>query len=147
MAEFTLRPATKEDAPAIRRLIHRVNINPMALDWQRFVLAVDASGRMLGCGQLKPHGRGVLELASIAVEPEYQKQGIARAIIEHLLAKAARPLYLTCRSSLGPFYEKWGFRVIPMQEMPVYFRRLARLAAVFAPIAGESESLLVMELQ
>jgi N-acetylglutamate synthase-like GNAT family acetyltransferase len=82
---------------------------------------------MLGCGQLKPHGRGVVELASIAVEPADRHKGIASAVIDHLLSQAPRPLYLTCLSSMIPFYEKWGFRRLEIQEMPGYFRRLVRL--------------------
>ena len=146
MADFTLRPATVGDFSAIRRLIHRVQINPTGLDWRRFVVAVDGFGRMLGCGQLKPHGSDLVELASIAVEPSYRHRGVARAIIEHLLSQAPRPLYLTCRSSLGPLYEKWGFRIIGMDEMPAYFRRLARLVSMMPALAARGETLLIMKL-
>ena len=143
---FTLRSATQEDFPAIRRLIHLVGINPMSLDWRRFLVAVDSSGKLLGCGQLKPHGKEVIELASIAVEPAYQKQGIARAIIEQLISNGPRPLYLVCRSRLGPFYQKWGFRAVARAEMPAYFRRLARLAGLFSSLTPEGDGMLVMEL-
>src|SRR5271157_6425212 len=144
MADFTLRPATENDSLLIKDLIHRVGINPMDLDWHRFVIAVDGSSRMLGCGQLKPHGKDVIELASIAVEPAYQHQGIARGIIEHLIAHGPRPLYLTCRSRLGSFYEKWGFRSIEPDEMPSYFRRLSRLVNVVGVFMNEK--MLVMKL-
>lgn len=147
LAEFTLRAATQEDFPAIRRLIHEVGINPMSLDWRRFLIAVDSGGKLLGCGQLKPHGKELVELASIAVVPGHRHQGIARAIIEALLSRASRPLYLICRSPLGPFYEQWGFRALDLREMPPYFRRLAQLARAFAPLAGEGGGMLVMELQ
>src|SRR5271157_3483591 len=144
MVDFTLRPATEDDFPLIKDLIHRVGINPMDLDWHRFVIAIDGSGKMLGCGQLKPHGPNVIELASIAVEPPYQHQGVARAIIEHLIARAPRPLYLTCRSRLGSFYVKWGFRSIELDEMPAYFRRLSRLVNVVG--AFMNDKMLVMKL-
>ena len=144
MADFTLRPATEDDFPLIKDLIHRVGINPMSLDWRRFVIAADESGKMLGCGQLKPHGRHVIELASIAVEPTYQNQGIARVIIEHLISHGPRPLYLTCRSRLGSFYEKWGFRSIEPDEMPPYFRRLSRLVNVISSFMNEK--MIVMRL-
>ena len=147
MSDFVLREATEDDFPAIRRLIHLVNINPMSLDWRRFLVAVDASNALLGCGQLKPHGTGVMELASIAVQPAYQKRGIASAIIQTLLARGPRPLYLTCRSSLGTFYQRWGFKSIERSEMPAYYRRLARLVAVIGPLVGARDSMLVMELK
>ncbi|HUI89912.1 MAG TPA: GNAT family N-acetyltransferase [Anaerolineales bacterium] len=144
MADLTLRPAAEDDSSPIKDLIHRVGINPMDLDWHRFVVAVDQSGRMLGCGQLKPHGRDVVELASIAVEPQYRHQGVARLIIEHLVARAPRPLYLTCRSRLEAFYEQWGFRSLEPSEMPPYFRRLSRLAKVMGALMNDR--LLVMKL-
>lgn len=146
MADFSLRPATAEDARAIRDLIHRVQINPMGLDWRHFVLAVDDSGKLLGCGQLKPHGELVVELASIAVEPEFQGRGIASAVIDRLLSEASRPLYLTCLSSMSPFYEKWGFRTIEMGEMPPYFKRLMKLVSLSPALIGRGEKLLVMKL-
>ena len=144
--EFTLRAARAEDFPAIRQLIHDANINPMSLDWRRFLIAVDENDRLLGCGQLKPHGREIVELASIAVVAAYRKHGIARAIIEELLTRAPRPLYLICRSPLGPFYERWGFRSLELVEMPAYYRRLMRIARVIAPVFGEDGGL-VMELK
>ena len=146
MADYVLRPATKDDFPAIRELIHLVGINPMSLDWRRFLIAVDSSGNLLGCGQLKPHGKEVLELASIAVQPAYRKQGIARAVIEQLLLNAPQPLYLVCRKRLGPFYEKWGFHPLAPDHMPAYFRRLSRLAAMFSAVTPDGDGMLVMEL-
>ncbi len=143
---FTLRPAAEQDFPAIQKLIRQVQINPTGLDWRRFVVAVDGSGMMRGCGQLKPHGKEIVELASIAVVPSDRGKGIARAIIEYLIAKAPRPLYLTCRSGLQSFYEKWGFRVIVLDEMPPYFRRLSRFANTMLGVFEPGESLLVMKL-
>ena len=82
---FTLRPATLDDASAIRNIISQVRINPLALDWHRFVLAIDTYGLVVGCGQVKPHSDGSLELASIAVLPDWRSKGVARRIIEYLL--------------------------------------------------------------
>ena len=127
MADFRLRPALESDAFRIRDLIHRVGINPMGLDWRRFVVVEMADGRFMGCGQLKPHGDGSLELASLAVEQEYRRQGIARALIGHFMAHSPRPLFLMCRPALVPFYEKFGFRVLGTEGMPPYFRRIRRL--------------------
>ncbi len=146
MTEFSLRPATSEDFPAIKRLIHQVQINPTGLAWHRFVIAVDGSGRMLGCGQLKPHRGGIIELASIAVEPAHRHNGVAGAVIDNLLSRAPRPLYLTCLSSMGSFYEKWGFRRLKTNEMPGYFRRLVHLVSLMPAWGSPGEDLLVMKL-
>src|SRR6202521_2197724 len=94
----TIRTATEADQPTIRRLIKEANINPMSLDWPNFVVA-EEDGAIVGVGQVKAHGDGSRELASIAVVPARQGQGIGRAIIETLLARAPGiVIHLTCRS-------------------------------------------------
>jgi N-acetylglutamate synthase-like GNAT family acetyltransferase len=149
MTNFTLRPAQESEFRVIKDLIHLTGINPMGLDWKRFIVAVNDQDQILGIGQLKPHGPSgdVLELASIAVYPEHRSQGIARAIIGYLLKDSPRPLYLTCISSLGPLYEKFGFRTISHDEMPRYFQRISKLANVLFTFANRDDRLLVMKLQ
>lgn len=124
-----------------------VGINPTGLDWRRFLVAVTPRGQVIACGQLKPHGRDLLELASIAVHPDHRSQGLARAVIERLLEGSPRPLYLTCVASLGAFYERFGFRTLTTEEMPRYFRRLSQLAGLVFTLAKRGETLLVMKLQ
>jgi len=119
----------------------------MGLDWERFVVAANAQDEMIGCGQLKPHGTDILELASLAVNPEYRGNGVARAIIEHLLANGPRPLYLMCESSLGSLYEKFGFRDISYDEMPRYFQRISKLAGLATTLLQRNQRLLIMKLQ
>ena len=142
----TIRPAREMEAAQIRDLIHLVGINPTGLDWKRFVVAVNDKDEMIGCGQLKPHGQDVLELASIAVYPEQQGKGIGRAIIEHLLKDSPRPLYLMCESSNGPLYEKFGFREVSYEDMPRYFQRMSKLAGLVTTLARREERLLIMKL-
>ncbi len=116
----------------------------MGLAWQRFTLAVDPSGKVVGCGQVKPHSDGSFELASIAVLPEWRGKGIARRIIEQQLERSPGRIYLTCRSRLGPLYQKFGFYAIQPAEMPPYFRRLSWIVALFNKILHQPDSLLVM---
>jgi N-acetylglutamate synthase-like GNAT family acetyltransferase len=147
MMKYTLRSARETDDEAIKKLIHSAGINPLDLDWRRFIVAVDDRDRVIGTGQIKPHGKDVRELASIAVLPEYQGQGLARAIIEHLLQDSPRPLYLTCISSLGPLYERFGFKAVDYADMPRYFQRISKLAGLVFLLANQGEHLLVMKLQ
>ncbi len=149
MTSYTLRPARETDAAAIKLLIRNVGINPMDLDWRRFVVAVDEQDQVIAAGQVKPHKGDILELASIAVVPEHRGEGLARAIIEQLLKDSPRPLYLTCRSRLEPFYQKWGFQAISYDEMPRYYQRISKLAGVFKTVArlDEADGLSVMKLQ
>lgn len=147
MTEYEIRPALESESAQIKDLIRLVGINPMGLDWRRFLVAVDGTGRVIGCGQVKPHGRDILELASIAVPPEFRGQGIARKIIEMLLEKNPRPLYLMCVEHNGPMYEKFGFHAIVYEEMPKYFRRMKNLFDAAKLVHKVDEGLLIMKLE
>ena len=119
------RPAQASDEDAIKALIRAVNINPMGLKWQRFLVAVDENGDLIGCGQIKPHRDGSRELASIAVQKAWRRQGIAGAIIQHLLADKQPPVWLTCMDKLVPFYEQFGFVEVKKgdgRSLPFYYR-------------------------
>lgn len=142
--EISLRQAIQADVNVIRQITSVVGNNPMALAWQRFILAVDANGTVIGCGQVKPHADGTCELASIAVLPEWRGKGIARKIIEQLIAQHPGRLYLTCRSELGLLYQKFGFKEIGRAEMPPYFKRISRLVSIFVKLSNRPGRLLVM---
>ena len=147
MVDFVIRPATRQDFTAIRALIHAVSINPTGLDWRRFLVAVTPDNTLLGCGQIKPHSDGSRELASIAVQVQARGQGVARAVIVELLAREkTRPLYLMCRARLVPLYVKFGFHVIKLDEMPVYFQRISRAERIFNAKASADDRLKVMRI-
>jgi N-acetylglutamate synthase-like GNAT family acetyltransferase len=136
----TLRPATATDQKPIRDLIHLVGINPTGLNWQRFIIAEDA-GQFVGCVQLKPHNDGVRELASLAVQPSHQAQGIGGQLIRALLQQNPGLIYLTCRSTLSGYYERFGFQMVPVAELPGSFKlqhRAGRLLAKLSKFPGIS---------
>ncbi|WKZ38035.1 MAG: GNAT family N-acetyltransferase [Anaerolineales bacterium] len=146
MLTYEIRPALKSESAQIKDLIHLVGINPTGLDWKRFVVAVNEQGEVIGCGQIKPHGKDILELASIAIPPGQRGKGIARKVIEVLLEKTPRPLYLMCMSHNGPMYERFGFRAIAYEEMPRYYQRIKKVFDIANMIRREEE-LLVMKLE
>ncbi len=139
-----IRPGVAADQFAIKMIVRAAWLNPTGLDWPRFLVA-EASDGLIGVGQVKPHRDGSRELASIAVVPEWQGQGVGTAIVRELLASEAGVLHLMCVSTNAPFYERFGFRRIDRHEMPPYFRRMARLAGVFQLLArGDQRRLAVM---
>jgi amino-acid N-acetyltransferase len=118
----------------------------MGLDWPHFWVAVDAHDRVVGCAQVKPHGDGTQELASVAVRPGWRGEGIASKLIARLQELQDPPLWLTCRSSLVPFYRRFGF--VEVQDdsvMPRHFRRIRRLMNGVMKILPRSEYLAVMK--
>ncbi len=142
---YVIRKATAREGWAIRKLIWQVGINPFGLNWRHFVVAVDEDDHLLGCGQIKPHTDGSLELASLAVQPHRQNQGIGRALIRRLLVEAPLPLYLMCRASLGRYYELFGFHTVGPDAMPASLRRIWRVFQLFLRIFPKKmENLLIM---
>ena len=142
---FTIRSADRADEKCIKALIRFVQINPLGVDWRRFIIAVDTDGGIVGCGQVKPHRDGSCELASIAVTKEWRGQGVARAMIEQLIADHPGPLWLTCASRLTPLYARFGFRqVTTPDDMPSYFRRASRLFNLYLRLLRKKGYLAVM---
>jgi N-acetylglutamate synthase-like GNAT family acetyltransferase len=121
---LTIRPATQADQPTIRKMIREAGINPMNLKWPNFLVA-EESGLTVGIGQVKRHGDGSPELASLAVVPDRRRQGIGSTLVRELIARhGGEVLYLTCRSQLEGYYERFGFRRLQRAELPPYFARL-----------------------
>ncbi len=118
----------------------------MGLKWPNFILAVDdETGEIVGSGQIKRHGDGSFELASIATKPAYQHRGIAHKILGQLVQKHPGVLYLTCLDYMEPLYQEFGFRTIGPDEMTPYFRRITRLAKAALLLGRDSRKLLVMK--
>ncbi len=147
MTNYTLRPALESESAQIMALINLVGINPMGLDWKRFIVAVHAEGQVIACGQIKPHGGDIRELASIAVNPEFQGQGIARVVMEQLLLTTPRPVYLMCVSKMENFYIKFGFASIPYEAMPRYFQRISNIFRVADVVRRSGQELRVMKME
>ena len=132
MVTATIRAAKAEDQATIRRIIRAANLNPMSLDWPNFLIAEDAGG-VVGIGQVKTHRDGSRELASIAVVPARQGQGIGSAIVNALLDRhGGGVLHLTCERKNEGYYERFGFRRLPHKEWPRYFARLLPLVNAVA---------------
>ena len=132
---LTIRPATQEDQGTIRRLIKEAGINRMSLNWPNFLMA-EEDGAVVGIGQVKTHRDGSRELASLAVVPARQGQGVGSALIKALLAREHGLVHLTCRSQLQGYYDRFGFRRLDPAEFPLYFRRMIPIINVVARLVG-----------
>ena len=79
---------------------------------------------------------GEVWIASLAVRPESQGQGIGSSLVKHALhSNAARSIYLTCQGtkpSLIAFYEKLGFAKYNTLSDP-YKEGLDRALLKFSP--------------
>jgi len=130
----TIRPAVESDAAAIRQLIAEAGINPRDLDWRRFLVA-DAGSGAIACAQVRVHGGGSRELASVAVTAAHRGQGLGRAISEAAIKRElVRPLYLYCEASNAAFWTKFGFREISGDAVPGDLQKALRVARVAVAI-------------
>ena len=143
-----LRRATAEDRAAIKRLIRKAEISPFGLHWSRFTLAVDKDDAIIGCGQLKHHNDGSMELASLAVKEQWRRKGVARALIESLIGSRAGGLWLLCRSNLTPLYKRFGFAEVNSgRAHSRYFRRLQILIKIVRRTIRPKEHPTIMYLK
>lgn len=121
--EFLVRPAAEADLPRIE-IIERLSFP--AHPWDQDLLAkyeclVAASGeRILGFLSfrtlLRPgeDSRGEFEILNLAVHPAYRRNGIAKALLDHQLARGGVH-FLEVResnSAARKLYEYKGFEVI-----------------------------------
>jgi N-acetylglutamate synthase-like GNAT family acetyltransferase len=132
---FQIRSAQTADQKVIRQIVRQSRINPFGTHWGNFLVA-EVDGQIAGIGQIKIHGDGSRELASIAVRPEFRRQGIASAIIDALLAGEDRVLYLTCMRPMEGFYQPFGFRRATGADLSPYMARLERLNQWFKRAAS-----------
>ena len=143
--EYRFRRASKKDQGLIRQLIFRARLNPLGIGWKGFDIVEAGDGQVLGIGQIKVHRDGSEELASLYIDPAFRNQGIAAALVGYLKERARTELWLTCRSSLIPFYERLAFlEVTDPVHMPAYFRTVWRIFKLFKPWVGRKDTLAVM---
>ena len=131
--EIVLRKATARDRSTIRALVSRARLNPLGLDWRRFVI-VEEAWQVLGIGQIKPHRDDSRELASLVVRPDRRGQGVGSLLVRSLLADQPPPMYLMCDRPLEAYYARFGFRRLQRAEVPRYFRWMLLAARAAEPI-------------
>lgn len=116
--DFDIRPARREEARLIRRMIWRARLDPTGLNWRRFVVAENQAGRVIGIGQVRQLP-GCRELGSLVIDKAHRGRGVGTAIVRYLLAAQPGEVYLNCPLGRVSFYERFGFRVIRWRDAPL----------------------------
>ncbi len=130
-----IRRATEAGQLTIKRLVKEAHINPRNLNWQRFLVAED-DGAITGIGQIKPYKDGSRELASIAVVPQRQGQGIGSSIIRALLEGERGTLYLMCVSDNENYYARFGFMRVGSPSLPKSMRSQYRVGKLITTVVA-----------
>jgi N-acetylglutamate synthase-like GNAT family acetyltransferase len=118
---ITIRAARQEDQETIVSFISQAKLNPRSLRWQNFLVA-EEHGHILGTRQLKVHAQGTREAASGFVLPKHRCQGISARLMNELLARENGPLYTMVNEKPAPYYERFGFRKVRVNDLPSDFR-------------------------
>ena len=140
-----IRPAREDDAHKIVSMVRNARLNPFGVRWERFRVAVDTSEEVIGCAQVKEHRDGSRELASLVVRAKWRGRGVGRSLVMALQKEHGPPLWLTSRSSLVPYYQRFGFVELEAGVYkPAYFRWVSRLVNTLGLIASKNEYLAVM---
>ncbi len=116
-----IRLARAQDQETIVRMVRGAHLNPMDLQWQRFLVAEDET-EIVGVGQIRLH-KGAPELASLVVREERRGNGMGSQLINALIAQSPGTLYLFCRPQMGSYYARFGFHEITVKEAPPSLQR------------------------
>lgn len=135
-----IRRAVAPDQATIRALVREAGINPLHLHWRNFIVAECACAtvrRVVACAQLRPHGDGSAELASLAVSPALQGMGIGRSLVRTLIQTGPPEVYLMCDAKMCGYYRPFGFRRVGAGDLPREMRALFRVGLVMAWLMGK----------
>ena len=126
--EISIRRATTADVRRIYAMRQELSDTNVLLTLEmvdlfervpEFMVAVDASGRVVGAGALHVMWQDLAEIRSMIVDPAARGQGIGHSLVDALLAEARtlgvdRVFCLTFETS---FFAKHGFE--PISDVPV----------------------------
>ncbi|MBK9321628.1 MAG: GNAT family N-acetyltransferase [Bdellovibrionaceae bacterium] len=75
------------------------------------VVTAWSSERIVGCGRMISDGQMYSGIFDVVIDPEFQKQGLGRQIMERLISKAPHTcIHLTSTFGNEEFYKKIGFK-------------------------------------
>lgn len=100
-----VRKALPEDVPPAVDLARRLDLDFPGLETEALWVAA-ADGRIVGLVALKTHS-DCLELCALGVEPDSRGTGVAKALVEALMAEAPGDVHLA--TIIPGFFETCGF--------------------------------------
>ena len=126
---FTYRPAKVEDVDGIFKLVNSMAESGKMLHRSKykivtmltnFIVAQSQSGELAGCGALFPLWTDSAEIASLAVVPRFQSNGVGHQVVRELLQQARLlgfPQVITLTYAVD-FFSELGFSVQPKDKFP-----------------------------
>jgi N-acetylglutamate synthase-like GNAT family acetyltransferase len=127
---FPVRPARKEDMPAIRALVRLFPNQLVQRDLPRvssfFVATV--KGQVIGCCALQIYSKRIAEVRTLAVHPDYQDKGVASKLVE-LCRDRARERGIKeifAITSQIDFFASLGFATFRREKTAMFYELASR---------------------
>ena len=132
--QLSLRAAQPADVAAIVALVNGyasdgvmlpVTAERVVLAVENFVVAVDARGRVRGCGALKEYSPSLAEVASLAVARDARGSGLGKRIVDELeaLARIRGIDELFALTMTAGFFQRAGYAITERARYPEKIRR------------------------
>jgi N-acetylglutamate synthase-like GNAT family acetyltransferase len=112
---MSIRNARQKDVPLAVGLARRLELDYPGIKADRLWVSGEA-GQIVGLVALKKHA-DCLELCALGVDPGSRGKGIAKALVEALMAEAPGDVHLA--TTIPEFFESCGFHII--KDVPATF--------------------------
>lgn len=119
-------PARPHDLRGALDLLGRSELThqDVSAGWGHYFVVREDDGRVVGVAGLELHGDFGL-LRSVTVDPDYRGQGLAKALVEAVLARAQRvglrTVYLLTTTARD-YFSRHGFSECPRDQAPAGIR-------------------------
>jgi N-acetylglutamate synthase-like GNAT family acetyltransferase len=125
----TLRPATPADARRIHELVGRNvkdghllprELNELTSHAERFVVACDGRGAIVGCAELAPLSHSLGEVRSLVVAHTRRGGGVGRQLVTEIRRRARVEGYdeLCVFAHQPAYFVHMGFSIVPHTWLP-----------------------------
>jgi N-acetylglutamate synthase-like GNAT family acetyltransferase len=147
LTAVALRAAAPADRPAIERLLVDAGLPVEGVEESlaHFCVA-EANGELVGVGGYEPGIEEVGLLRSLAVRPDCRRRGIARQLVERVVAQARRlgvtELYLLTTDAQG-YFARLGFAAVERNAAPAAIRATTQ----FRELCPDSATLMFRALR
>ena len=116
---------------AVEKLMLPRTTEQIALEQDNYIVAVDAGGRVMACAALYEYSPSVAEIASVAVDREYQGRGLGTDVVraaEQVARLRGFERVFAMSLAIG-FFESLGYSDTPLDTYPEKVNRYEELEA------------------
>lgn len=113
--------------------MHWLNVQSFQRDWINTWI-VESGNRLIACAKWQ-HYDGYSELQQLYVRPQWRFHGVGAALVDRLSSQTQQPIYLLSDRQSQDYFQRFGFRPIAWDDLPVNFP----ITELLPPELGEAE--------